>query len=314
MKLNRIILALICVTLLVLSACSNDKSDTDINIITYGVGPVITINQSGRPELTPDNYPRIDGSTANIPLMTRLYSNFCGVSLEDAETSVITSGGTGAVWRNMLAGNADLLLVYEAPKSVQSEIGSKLEIAPIGRDGLVFLVNASNPVNNLTRSQLIKIYTGKIEDWKKVGGKAGKITAFQRNLESGSQTLFLNLLMKDKPPMTPPAGWILGQMNFLINSVAAPYDGSDGAIGFSVFYYASLMYANPDIKILSVDGIVPSNESIQDGSYPLVNNFYVVIRADEPENSPARLLRDWLLSAEGNELLYEAGYVPVKYE
>ena len=60
-----------------------------------------------------------------------------------------------------------------------------------------------------------------------------------------------------------------------------------------------------------VDGIMPSNSTIQDGSYPYVNDFYAVIRDDEPEDSPARLLFDWLTSEGGQELIAETGYVPV---
>jgi phosphate transport system substrate-binding protein len=245
--------------------------------------------------------------------MARLYSEVCGITIEEAEGKIIASGGTGTVWNSILKDTADLLLVYEAPDSLHSAIiGKELEIAPIGRDGLVFLVNKKNLVNNLTTGQLVDIYTGKKTNWKQVGGLSGPIAAFQRNEYSGSQTLFLKLLMKDIAPMEPLSGFVPGDMFDLVEGVAT-FDGAGAAIGYSVFYYASLMYANPDIKILSVDGVEPSNESIQNGSYPLTNDFYVVIRADEPNDSPARLLRDWLLTDEGSRLLTESGYVSVKY-
>jgi len=265
-----------------------------------------------KPELTEDNYPRVDGSTANIPLIARLYSEICEVPFEEAEGKIIASGGTGAVWWNMLEDTADLLLVYEAPDSFHEGINAKgLEIAPIGRDGLVFLVNKMNPVDNITVNQLIDIYTGKITDWDQIGGSPGPIVAFQCNSNSGSQTLFLKLLMKDIKPMAPRQGFVPGDMFDLIEGVAV-YDGVGGAIGYSVFYYAGLMYANPDIKLLSVNGIASSNESIGNGSYPLINEFYVVIRASEPDDSPARLLRDWLLTEEGAKLLTETGYVSAR--
>ncbi|MCL2035670.1 MAG: substrate-binding domain-containing protein [Oscillospiraceae bacterium] len=261
------------------------------------------------------NYPRIDGSTANMPLMAELYSEICGVPLEEAETTVQVSGGTGAVWRNMMYEGADLLLVYEAPENIKAEMEEtglldQLEIIPIGRDGLVFLVNAQNPVDSLTREQLIGIYSGKLTDWSEVGGESGPIAAFQRNLESGSQTLFLGLLMQGMEPMEPPTELRPAGMGALIDAVAE-YDASGGAIGFSVYYYANLMYENPNLKLLSVDGVNPSAQSIGDGDYPLVNDFYAVIRKSEPENSPARILRDWLLTDDGRQLLVNANYVPV---
>ena len=285
--------------------------------ISYGLAPVAPVAPAAsisveKPQITEENYPRVDGSTANIPLMASLYSEICGVPIEKAEGKVIASGGTGNVWNSMLNDTADLLLVYEAPESFHREISAKgLEIAPIGRDGLVFLVNVSNPVNDLSTSQLIDIYTGKLTGWNQVGGEKGFIAAFQRNEDSGSQTLFLKLLMKDTAPMDPLPGFVPGQMSDLLEGVA-DYDGSGGAIGYSVFYYASMMYANPNIKLLSVNGVAPSTESIRNGSYPLTNEFYVVIRASEPEDSPVRQMRDWLLTEEGGRLLTEAGYVSIR--
>ena len=273
--------------------------------------PTVTITIPG---VDADNFPRIDGSTAVMPLLAGLYSRALGISVEDSEAMVTVSGGTGAVWRNLIWDGADLLIVYEAPENIKEELeseGLELEIDPIGRDGLVFLVNKSNPVEDLSVLQLQDIYTDKIIDWKDVGGTPGPISAFQRNAESGSQTLFLKLLMDGIEPADPPIELVMSSMSGLIEEVAA-FDGSGGAIGYSVFYYADLMFANPDLKLLAVDGVQPSNDSIQNGDYPLVNDFYIVIRADEPEDSPARLLRDWFLTDEGTALLVAENYVSVR--
>jgi len=64
--------------------------------------------------------------------------------------------------------------------------------------------------------------------------------------------------------------------------------------------------------MIAVDGVQPSDETIADGSYPLLNEYYVVIRADEPADSPARQLRDWLLTAEGKAAMEKAGYIPLQ--
>jgi phosphate transport system substrate-binding protein len=266
------------------------------------------------PGVNAENYPRVDASTANMPLLAQMYSTICGVELEEAEAMVSVSGGTGAVWRNMMYEGADILLVYEAPENIKSEMadmGVDFEIEPIGRDGLVFLVNKANPVENLTTGQLRDIYTGTTADWAQVGGESGPISPFQRNEESGSQTLFKKLLMDGMAPMDPPTELIPGSMAGLIEAVAS-FNGSGGAIGYSVYYYANLMYANPDLKLLSVDGVSPSTESIKSGEYPLVNDFYVVIRSSEPEGSPARLLRDWLLTDAGTDTLTAANYIPIR--
>lgn len=265
------------------------------------------------PGLNRENYPRVDGSTANMPLMAEVYSAVCGVGLEEAETAVDVSK-TSAAWIKLAEGEKDLLLVYEPSEQIKSRLEEsqvKLDSTPIGRDGLVFLVNQENRVDSLTQEQLRDIYTGKITDWASVGGDAGTIAPFQRNEESGSQTLFRKLLMQDTEPMQAPTEMRPGFMGALIDRIAA-YDETGGAIGYSVYYYAKEMYANPNLKLLAVDGTEPSIETIGSGKYPLTNEFYVVIREEEPEGSPARLLRDWLLTDAGRELVSQAGYAPIQ--
>ena len=264
-----------------------------------------------------ENYPWIDGSTANHPLLARIYREICGVDQETSETMVsFNLNSTGSIWVNMLTDKEglytpDLWIVYEAPEDVKEQYKDDFddfEIEPLGRDGLVFMVNVNNTVNDLSVQQLYDIYTGKLTDWSEVGGEPGEIKPFQRNEDSGSQTLFMKLLMKGDKPMDPPLDLKVGTMGGLIDSVAA-FDGSGSAIGFSVYYYANLMHANPALKLISVDGVEPTNKSIESAQYPLTNDFYVVIRKSEPADSPVRALRDWLLSDEGRAILEDENYV-----
>ena len=269
------------------------------------------------PTLGKEYYPTVDGSTATMPLMAKIYSEVCGVPLEEAEKMVKVTQTTNA-WRRILVREDEnlLLLVYEASSGLKewdrySAAFEELEIYPIGRDALVFLVNNKNRVSNLSKQQLRNIYTGKTTNWSRVGGTSGPIAAYQRNVTSGSHTLFLELLMQGAEPIESPTQWTYGEMGGMIEAVAS-YDGAGGAIGYSVYYYAKEMYANPDLKMLAVDGVMPSYETIADGSYPLTNDFYVVIRKDEPEDSPARLLMNWILSDAGRQALIDAGYVPIR--
>lgn len=264
-----------------------------------------------------ENYPWIDGSTANHPLLARIYREVCGVDQERSETMVnFDLGSTGNIWQKMLLDiegerTPDLWIVYEAPEDVKERFKDYFkyyEIEPLGRDALVFMVNVQNPVENLSVQQLYDIYTDKISNWKEVGGKDEPIIAFQRNEDSGSQTLFMKLLMKGEDPMTPPMNQRIETMGGLIDQVAA-YDGQGSSLGFSVYFYATLMHSNPNLKLLSVDGVAPGKESIQAAQYPLVNDFYVVIRKSEPADSPVRALRDWLLSEEGRRILEEEQYI-----
>ena len=261
--------------------------------------------------LTLEEYPKMDGSTANLPLMAAVLSAATGMDQTEAENTVGCTT-TPYAWECLARGEADILLVYEAAedtKSLLDEIGTEMEITPIGLDALVFIVNEQNPVQSMTQEQLRDVYTGKITNWKDLGGENLDITAFQRVATSGSQSLFMKLLMKDTAPMEAPKEFAPSAMGELIEGLAS-YNNEGNALGYSVFYYASYMYAKPGLRFLAIDGVAPSDETIADQTYPLLNPFYVVIRADEPEDSPVRQLRDWLLTEEGTRVIAEAGYIP----
>ena len=87
-------------------------------------------------------------------------------------------------------------------------------------------------------------------------------------------------------------------------------------LGYSIYYYFQnmdlVMDTKKDLKLLSIDGIAPNDETIADGSYPLSNNTYVVIRKDEPENSKARRFADFMLSPTGQQCVAMAGFGPLK--
>ena len=180
---------------------------------------------------------------------------------------------------------------------------------PIGRDALVFMINAANPVKSLTEEQIQSIYTGETTNWKELGGNDEEIVAFQRKQNSGSQTLMEKLVMKGISMAEAPSYHYINSMGELLDQVSS-YNNQGNAIGYSVYFYARNMYSVPGLEFLSVDGVTPSNDTIRNGSYPYVNEFYAVIRDDEPEDSPARLLFDWLTSEGGQELISDTGYVP----
>lgn len=257
-------------------------------------------------------YPRVDGSTANMPMMAQIRSSYLGEDLTEAEnnTEVTT---TDYAWRNLLEGNADLLLVYEPSSETKKIIDSsnvKLRITPIGVDALVFIVNESNKVKNLTTQNIIDIYTGKIKNWNELGGDDQKIEAYQRVLNSGSQTLFLNLVMKGVKPMDAPKNYRIEGMDGLLEMLAS-YNDSGNSIGYSVFYYAKKMYQVPGLSLISVDGIMPSDETIGSKEYPYLNEYYLVIKEDTPEDSETMKLYNYILSDEGKNDIKKAGYIPV---
>ena len=265
---------------------------------------------------TVEDFPKLDGSTACIPLMAQMMADTTGIDLEVAQSGISVST-TAYAWENFgLYPDEDytarMLVVYEAPDYVKDELkeaDAQLEQKPIGVDALVFIVNEDNPVTDLTQQQLRDIYAGKITNWKDVGGQDLDIVAFQRRSDSGSQTLFRKLLIQGGELMDPPTELAPAAMGELVDSIAA-YNNSANAIGFSVYYYIDQMYSQPGLRLLSVDGVMPSNDTLADGSYPLCNDFYAVIRPDAAADSPERQLYDWLDTEAGQACIKKAGYVP----
>ena len=265
---------------------------------------------------SPEEFPKLDGSTACIPLMAQMMADTTGLDLEVAQSSISVST-TAYAWESFglypdSEYGAKMLVVYEAPDYVKEELedaNAHLEQKPIGVDALVFIVNESNPVQSLTQQQLRDIYAGKVTNWKDVGGEDLEIIPFQRGEDSGSQTLFKKLLIQGGELMDPPTELAPAAMGELVDSIAA-YNNSANAIGFSVYYYIDQMYSRPGLRLLAVDGVSPSNDTIASRSYPLCNEFYAVIHTDVAADSPERKLYDWLDTAAGIDCIKKSGYVP----
>lgn len=320
--------AVILIFILIFSLCAclgkGPEGTTDAPTVSQTVSPSWTgapPEESASPEpsgesavefvFNRDNFPRMDGSTSTIPLGQAVACVLLGEQRNDVADLALFNKTTQS-FRNLMRGECDVLIVAEPNADVYEEMkqeGFAYEMAPIATDALVFVVNASNPVSNLTTAQVQNIYTGGITNWSEVGGDDIEIKAFQRNADAGSQALMEKLVMKELEMMTPPEGYTVGEMEGLISAVKS-FDGSAQAIGYTVYYYAEDMKMAEGLKILSIDGIAPNDETIASGAYPFLNPYYTVIAADEPEDSPARILYQWLLSPEGKNLIKTEGYVP----
>ena len=305
-------------------ACTGCGAEQPAPAPTEAPAPTATPTPTPTPEpapaLTPapgqfvftrENFPRLDGSTSLVPLAEAVTAVLLGETREEA-ADLVHFNRTTQSYRNLMQGNCDLLLAATPAQSVKDEYemsGFECEMARIASDALVFVVSADNPVDSLTVEQIQRIYMGEITNWKEVGGDDVEIIPFQRNAEAGSQTGMKNLVMKDLPLMEPPKAYVIESMMGLMEAVRN-FDGSAGAIGYSVYYYANDMRMAEGLKILAVDGVEPEPETIADREYPFIASYYATIRTDEPEDSPTRRMYDWLQGAEGSALIEAMGYVP----
>ena len=229
-----------------------------------------------------------------------------GYTAETREDHVLLTT-TPYAYDSLINGDVDMIFVASASdeqmKSAK-ERGVELVFTPIGREAFVFFVNRKNPVPSLTVSQLIDIYAGRVTNWHELGVTGpGKIKAFQRPKNSGSQTA-LEKLMGSTPLMQAPTEHIATGMGDIIRE--ASYTNYGGAIGYSFRFYATALNPSDGIRLIAVNGVEPTKENIENQTYPLASSFYAVTRADASANT--KKLLDFIVSEDGQSLIEKTGY------
>lgn len=268
--------------------------------------------QDKTPIFTLENYPKVDASLAIHPLVNSIASNFLGIPKSDLNFEY-TKTRSSTVYQNLIDKNVDV--IFAAPVSDEDLEYAKsknveLKIIPATSSAFVFIVNTENPVDNLTLEQVQKIYKGEITNWKEVGGNDEEIIPYQRPNGSGSQTAMISLVMKDSNLMSAPKMKIEQEMGGLIDAIAE-YDNAENAIGYSYFYYVNTMYKKDTVKMLAINGVKPTIETIKNGTYPIYTNGFIVYRADEQEGSNTLKWVDAVLSERGTKIIEDNGYVAV---
>lgn len=258
-----------------------------------------------------DHLPRIDGATALYPL----YAAFVQAVYPEKEynpyDSEVMVNTTPVAYENLYSGEVDMIFAAgpsDAQIKVAESKGLELKLTPVGREAFVFFVNQKNPVESLELEQIQQIYAGNITNWQEVGGKDEAIRAFQRPADSGSQTA-LQRLMGDIPIMDAPEENVPEGMGGIISEVSK-YRNYKNAIGYTFRYYSTEMVGNDEIKLLSINGVAPTKETIRTDDYPIASEFYIVTAGTENPNVEKFI--EWIVSSQGQELVEKVGYVPVK--
>ena len=262
-------------------------------------------------QLPKEELPVIDGATAAFPV----YSAFVhAVYPEDTELydDVFEYHNTVGGYKALAEKKTDIF-IGAAPSKEQiaygEEMGTVFEYTRIGSEAFVFFVHKDNPIDSLTVEQIRGIYSGTITNWSQVGGEDEKIVPFQRPANSGSQSMLIRF-MGDSPIIEPDTETTVGGMGEIIEKVA-DYKNQSTSIGFSFRFYVEGMIKNPDIKLIAIDGVAPTVENIQNGTYPVITPVYAVTYEGNPKASVKQLL-DWILSEEGQYIINETGYVGLK--
>lgn len=276
--------------MLILASCSSNEQKTDS---TESKKAKITIT--------------VKGSDTVLPVGQKTAENF--MSSDSTTIISMVGGGSGVGISALLDGTTDIamasreLKTEELLKFQDKKIDVKQSI--IAYDALSVIVNKENTVKQLTREQLEDIFTGKITNWKEVGGEDMNIVVYTRESSSGTYEFFKEHVMEKK--------------NYASNSLSV---SSNGAIVQSVgqtkgaISYVGLAYVDNSINALAVSSdqgktyVLPSLQAVKDKTYPISRPLYFFYSSASVNTVQPYV--DYVLSAEGQAIVSEVGYIPVR--
>jgi ABC-type phosphate transport system substrate-binding protein len=217
---------------------------------------------------------------------------------------------TNRAYERLIEGKTDVIFTFEPSQeqiAAATAAGVQFHLTKLGYDAFCFFVNVDNKVTGLTSAQIVDIYSGKIGNWKKVGGDYHSIFAFTRPVSSGSQTIMENKVMQGVPIDTRFVATTAFSMGGMIEVVGG-YLNSPYAIGYTFMYYSMSMVTNDKIRYLAVDGVMPTEENVRSGAYPYTVPFYAVTLKGQ-EDAETLALLDWLTGEQAQQLIEKTGYV-----
>lgn len=294
------------------------------------------------PELniTTSNFPVLDGSESTSPLRLILMCKLLGYDYEwqyspfiqrqedapryvepnytcDEETrrdlllNRLLNNNTHGAFVNLIDDKVDIIITARSisrdEKVYAEEQGVTLLEQPIARDALTFMVNAKNPVGNLSIDQIHAIYMGNVQNWSEVGGLDCVMKPYVRNRNSGSQEKFETMVMDgltiaDFPEM---------QIGTTMMSPYYQLEDDTAGIAFTPFYYYKVMVDSKKVRAVGVDGVEMTKENVMNGTYPYTSKVYTAVRSDIDKSSVAYRLFEFLTSDAGQAIVDESGYVPL---
>lgn len=271
-------------------------------------------------ELGFDNgMPKIDGSTSTYPFTEAVYNELFYNGYFHKEKPLKHSK-SHVSYEKLINGENDLIIasVYPAQDilDLAEEKGVELELIPIAYDAMVFFTNKENSAEGLTQEQITNIYVdNKYDNWKEIGGPDAALYPYARNYDSGSHAQMERHFLhgKDINEKIRQETTSVTMSNVLTDVMDCMTETPKGyGLGYSIYYYFNNMndfYNTLDtLKLLKIDGVAPTDETIADGTYPLSNNTYVVLRKNEPEDSPARKFAAFMLTDAGQSCVELVGF------
>ena len=241
------------------------------------------------------------GSTTCLPIVQRALEVY--VQKRPRAEVQIAGGGSGTGIKALLEGTVEAAMSSRPMKPrerrLARERGLHVEEFPFALDAIAVIVHPSNPTEGLTLEQIRDLFSGRIANWKALGGPARRVVVVSRESSSGTFECFQHRVM-GRLRVTPWA--LLGSANATVLQMVSQ---TPGAIG-----YVGLGYLRPTVKVLKVGGVFPSEETVRNGTYPLVRPLYIYTRG-EPQGALREFL-EFLLGPQGQRVVREQGFIPIR--
>jgi len=249
----------------------------------------------------------IKGSDTMVLLGQRWAEQY--MAKNPATSLQVTGGGSGTGISALINGTTDICQASRAMSAgekanLRDRYNTPGVEIPVARDGLSVYVNAANSMKEINMDQLKLIFTGKITNWKELGGADAKIIVYSRENSSGTYVFFKEHVLKNAD-YTSRAQSMPGTAA-VVNAVSK----EKNAIGYGGAAYAKGIRVLPVKKDDSSAAVSPDLAHVQDGSYPLSRPLFFYTR-----NNPAGDIKsfiDWVLSKDGQDIVTKVGYFPVK--
>ena len=247
----------------------------------------------------------VSGSTSVLPPAQILSEEYMK---KNSETIIsVKGGGSGTGIAELIDSTNDIAMSSRKIKDTEISNAKAKGIDPveyiIAKDGISVVINPQNPISTLTLEQLQKIYSGEIRNWKDVGGIDAEIAVIARDSASGTQEFFNEAVMKD-----------VSLRNDLITQSATGAVTQEVSQNARAIGIIGAAYQNTNIKTLSIDAgtgaVMPTEENILSETYPLSRALYLYAPHNlKPE---AAEFIEYVMSTEGQRIIREVGYAPIK--
>lgn len=243
----------------------------------------------------------MNGSTTVFPIAQAAAEKYMGVNVLTRIS--VSGGGSGNGIKAIIDGTTDVANAsrFIKPDEVKAAVEKGVYLVPfaIAMDALLPIVNPANPVSDLTLDQYRDIYSGKITNWKEVGGENKPIAVVSRDTSSGTYETWNDMVMR-KERVTPKA-LIVASSGAMLTTVAQ----NKYAIG-----YDGIGYVNETVKALKVGGKAGSVETALDGTYPLSRFLYMFTKG-WPTGEVLKFM-NFMLSDDGQKIVAATGFVPLR--